>query len=214
MPTASTLLLLSALLLGTAPPARAQAGGARVGLTLEAAAATSSGGATAFVAVSEGQVEVRFRQAASAAYALRADLDWSRWRAELGLQVVPAALFAELPDGGGVGVGGQDATVVELVPRLGYRLARTSAGGSLRLLAGPTIQVWSVTDEDSRVTIAVGVAVQAEAPLAARLRLVARGGVTAGPSMFEDEDPADGLFETTGVMRWQGGVGLRWLLRP
>lgn len=214
MPAPSRILAVAALLLAAGPPARAQPGGTRVGLTLEAGAATSSGGATAFVPDPDNQAEVRFRQAASAGYALRADLDWSRWRAELGIQAVPAALFAEFPDGGGVGVGGQNATAVELVPRLGYRLAGTSAGGSLRLLAGPTIQVWSVTDEDSRMTIAVGADLQAEAPLAPRLRLVARGGVTAGPSMFEDEDPAEGLFETTGVTRWQGGVGLRWLLRP
>jgi hypothetical protein len=214
MPAPSLVLAVAALLLAAALPARAQPGGVRVGLTLEAGAATSSGGATAFLPDPEDPVELRFRPAASAAGAIRADLDWSRWRAELGIQVVPAALFAELPDGGGVGVGGQDAMVVEFVSRLGYRLAGTAPGGALRVLAGPTVQVWSVTDEDSRVTIAFGADLQAEAPLAARLRLVARGGVTAGPSMFGDEDPADGLFETTGVTRWQGGVGLRWLLRP
>jgi hypothetical protein len=204
----------AALLFAAADPALAQPGGARVGLTLEAGAATSSGGATAYVPEPEDPAEVRFRPAASVAVALRADLEWSRWRVELGIQAVPAGLFAELPDGSGVGVGGQDATVVDLVPRLGYRLAGTSPGGSLRVLAGPTVQAWSVTDEDARVTFALGAELQAEAPLAARLRLVARGGVTTGPSMFEDEGQAGGVFETTRVTRWQGGVGLRWLLRP
>jgi hypothetical protein len=148
------------------------------------------------------------------AAALRADLEWSRWRVELGVQVVPAGLFAELPDGSGVGVGGQDAAVVELVPRLGLRLAGTSSGGSLRVLAGPTVQAWSVTGEDARVTLAFGADLQVEAPLAPRLRLAARGGLTVGPSLFGEENPAGGLFETTGVTRWQGAVGLRWVLRP
>lgn len=208
------ILALAALLMAAALPARAQPGGARVGLTLEAGAATSSGGATAYITDPDDPTELRFRQAASSAWALRADLDWSRWRAELGILAVPAALFAELPDGGGVGVGGQDAMVVELVPRLGYRLVGTPSGGTLRLLAGPSVQVWSVTDEDRRVTIAFGADLQAEAPLSARLRLVARGGVTTGPSMFEDEGQAGGVFETTRVTRWQGGVGLRWQSRP
>jgi len=210
----SRILALTALLLATALPARAQPGGVRVGLTLEAGAATSSGGATAFIADPDDPAELRFRQAASAAWALRADLDWSRWRAELGILAVPAALFAEFPDGGGLGVGGQDAMVVELVPRLGYRVAGAPSGGMLRVLAGPSVQVWTVTGEDSRVTFAFGADLQAEAPLAARLRLVARGGVTTGPSMFEEEGRAGGVFETTRVTRWQGGVGLRWLLRP
>lgn len=210
----SRSIATAALLFAAAVPALAQPGGARVGLTLEAGAATSSGGATAFLPDPGAEAEVRFRQAASAVHALRADLDWARWRAELAIQFVPAGLFAEFPDGGGISVGGQDATVVELVPRLGYRLAGTSSGGSLRVLAGPTVQAWSVTDEDSRVTVAFGADLQAEAPLAARLRLAARAGLTVGPSMFRDDDPAEGLFETTGVTRWQGGVGLRWLLRP
>ncbi len=214
MPAPARAIVVVALLFAAAGPARAQPGGARVGLTLEAGAATSAGGATAFVPDPEGGAEVRFRPAASAAWALRADLDWPRWRAELGVQLVPAGLFAEFPDGGGIAVGDQDATVVELAPRLGFRLVGTPAGSALRILVGPTVQVWSVTDQDSRVTVAVGADLQLEAPLAARLRLVARGGMTAGPSLFEDEDPADGVFEPTGVTRWQGGAGLRWLLRP
>lgn len=210
----SRSLAAAALLCASAVPALAQPGGARVGLTLEAGAATSSGGATAYVPDPGDPAEVRFRPAASVAVAFRADLDWSRWRVEFGIQAVPAGLFAELPDGSGVGVGGQDATVVELASRLGYRLAGTASGGSLRVLAGPTVQAWSVTGEDARVTVAFGADLQVEAPLATRLRLAARGGLTVGPSLFEEEDPAGGVFETTGVTRWQGGVGLRWLLRP
>ncbi len=210
----SRSLATAVLLCAAAAPVLAQPGGARVGLTLEAGAATSSGGATAFLPDPVEAAEVRFRQAASAVQAFRADLDWARWRAELGIQVVPAGLFAEFPDGGGIGVGGQDATVVEFVPRLGLRVAGTSAGGSLRVLAGPTVQAWSVTGEDTRVTVAIGADLQAEAPLAVRLRLAARAGLTVGPSMFRDDDPAEGLFETTGVTRWQGSVGFRWLARP
>lgn len=210
----SRSLATAALLCAAAAPVLAQPGGARVGLTLEAGAATSSGGATAFLPDPVEAAEVRFRPAASVVLALRADLDWSRWRVELGIQAVPAGLFAELPDGGGVGVGGQDAAVVELVPRLGYRLAGTASGGSLRVLAGPTVQAWSVTGEDSRVTVGFGADLQAEAPLATRVRLAARGGLTVGPSLFRDEDAAEGLFEPTGVTRWQGAVGLRWLFRP
>ncbi len=82
------------------------------------------------------------------------------------------------------------------------------------MLAGPTVQAWSVTGEDTRVTVAIGADLQAEAPLAVRLRLAARAGLTVGPSMFRDDDPAGGLFETTGVTRWQGSVGFRWLARP
>ncbi len=204
-----------ALLLGaTARPGSAQAGGARVGLTAEASAMTSSGGATVVVPDPAGDDRFELRQAATAGLALRADLDWSRWRAEFGLQVVPAELFAEFPDGGGIGLGGQEAAALELAPRLGYRLAGSAVGASLFVLAGPSIQFWSVTDLDGRVTLAIGAAFQAEAPLSPRLHLVARGGLTAGPSFFADEEPATGSFETTGVTRWQGGVGLRWLLRP
>ncbi len=210
----SRSLATAALLCAAAVPALAQPGGARVGLTLEAGAATSSGGATARVPDPVDPVEVSFRPAASGTLAVRADLDWSRWRVELGIQAVPAGLFAELPDGSGVGVGGQDATVVEVVPRLGYRVAGTPSGGSLRVLAGPTVQAWSVTGEDSRVTVAVGADLLAEAPLATRLRLAARGGLTVGPSLFREEESAGELFETTGVTRWQGAVGVRWLLRP
>lgn len=207
-------LAAAALLLAAALPALAQPGGAQVGFTLEAGAATSAGGATARLPEPGEPAEVRFRPAASAVLALRVDLDWSRWRVEMGIQAVPAGLFAELPDGGGVGVGGQDAMVVEFAPRLGYRLAATSSGGSLRVLAGPSVQAWSVTGEDGRVTVALGADLQAEAPLAARLRLSARGGLTVGPSLFRDGATAEGLFETTEVRRWQGAVGLRWLFRP
>lgn len=203
----------AAVLLAATSPAWAQErGGPRVGLTLEAAATTSRGGATAIL--SDPGAEVRFRASASAALALRADLDWSRWRAELGVVVVPASQFAEFDDGGGIQIGGQDVTVVELVPRLGIRLTGRPGAGTLRLLGGPSVQVWSVTGEDSRVTVALGADLAAEAPLGSRLQLVVRGGVTAGPSYLAIENTDGGIIEGTGVTRWQGGAGVRWLLRP
>ena len=207
--------LVLVLLLGPAArPARAQPDGVRIGLTVEAAATTASGGATAVVSDAGGDDRFEFRQAATAGFGLRADLDWSRWRAELGVGIVPAGLFAEFPDGGGIAVGGQEAGVVELAPRVGYRIAGSPGGGSLLVLAGPSLQFWSVTGLDTRVTVALAAAVQAEAPLAPRLQLVGRGGLTAGPSFLEEQAPTAGNLEPTGVTRWQGGVGLRWLLRP
>ena len=204
---------LAAALLAAAGPAWAQeGGGARVGLTLEAAATTSRGGATAILP--DPGAEVRLRASASAAVALRADLDWSRWRAELGVVVVPSSQFAEFDDGGGIQVGEQDLTLVELVPRIGIRLAGRPGAGTLRFLAGPSLQLWSVTGEDSRVTVALGADLAVEAPLGSRMQLVVRGGVTAGPSYLAIENPSGGIVESTGVTRWQGGAGLRWLLRP
>ena len=205
-------MLAPALLAITGPAWAQEGGGPRIGLTLEAAAATSRGGATAILP--DPGAEVHLRASPSAALALRADLDWSRWRAELGVVVVPADHFAEFPDGGGIQVGGQELTLVELAPRLGLRLAGRPGAGTLRLLAGPALQLWSVTGEDSRVTVALGADLAAEAPLGSRLQLVVRGGVTAGPSYLAIENPDGGFVESTGVTRWQGGAGVRWLLRP
>lgn len=205
--------LAGLLLLGLAGPARAQAG-PRVGLTVEGGAAVSSGGATASLPGPGEAPAVRFRPAASAALALRADLDWRRWRVELGVQVVPARLYAEFPDGGGFGIGGQHARVVELAPRLGRRLAGSGPGAGVLLLAGPSLQYWSVTLEEPRAVLGFGAGVQAEAALAPRLLLTVRAGVTLGPSFLAGGGPGEGPVELGGVRRWQGGAGLRWLLRP
>lgn len=201
------------LLLGLAGSARAQAG-PRVGLSVEGGAAVSSGGAAASLPDPGDDPVVHFRPAASAALALRADLDWRRWRAELGVQVIPARLYAEFPGGGGFSIGGQCARVVELAPRLGWRVAGSGPGAGVLLLAGPSLQYWSVTLEEPRAVLALGAGVQAEAPLAPRLRLAVRGGITVGPSFLAGGGPAEGLMDLGGVRRWQGGAGLRWLLRP
>lgn len=208
---AGVLAVLGAALAPITPTA-AQDGGGRIGLTLEGGAMTASGGARVVLDDPDGPVEGEFRQAASGAWAVRADYDLARWRLELGVQYLPAALVLEVSDGTRLGSSGLDAKVTELAPRLGYRLLATTTGGTLRALAGPSVQRWSTSLSDSRVTLAIGADIHLEAPLAERLRLVARGGITRGPSFLGSDDEEEGLVEATSVTRWQGGIGLRWLV--
>jgi hypothetical protein len=207
---ATGVLAVLGAALALAHPADAQQRGVRLGLTLEGAATTSSGGIRATVEEPEGTLAAELTQGASGAFAVRADLEHGRWRVEFGAQYVPAELAIEFTDGTRIGGGGVAAGVAELVPRLGYRFLGTADGGALRLLAGPSLQYWSVDLTDSRVTVALGVDLQLEAPLAERLRLAARGGITRGPSFLGSDDGVKGLIEATGVTRWQGGIGLRW----
>lgn len=212
MRAAARILAALSAALALTPPAAAQDGGGRIGLTFEVGATTGSGGVRVISSDPAEPLAGELGPAASASWSLRADLDLERWRVEAGVQYVPASLALEAPDGTQIGIGGLDAEVIELAPRLGYRFLSTADGASLRALAGPSVQLWSTSVSDSRLLMALGADLQLEAPLTAGLRLVARGGVTHGPSFMNPDDEVDGEFEATAVTRWQGGVGLRWLV--
>ncbi|MGH7585114.1 MAG: hypothetical protein ACREMH_02605 [Gemmatimonadales bacterium] len=185
----------------------AQEGGARIGFALEAHAASSSGGARVFLPDEGAPVELS--QAALPGMALRADADLGRWRLELALAHAPGTASAAF-QGVETSLTAFRVSCWELRARLGFRLFGSANGAAGLILAGPTAQFWSVDGEEARTTVAASGAFALEAPLSPRLRLVTRGSVTAGPS-FLAGDGFEGAAETTGVTRWEAGVGVRWL---
>ena len=185
----------------------AQERGARIGFTLEAHAASSSGGARVFLPDEGAPAELS--QAALPGLALRADADLGRWRLELALAQAPGTASAAF-QGVETSLTSSQVSAWELRPRLGLRLFGSADGAAGLILAGPTLQLWNVDGEEARTTVAASVAFALEAPLSARLRLATRGGVTAGPSFLTGEG-FEGEAETTGVTRWEAGVGVRWL---
>jgi hypothetical protein len=185
----------------------AQEGGARIGFTLEADAASSSGGARVFLPDEGAPAEIS--QAALPGFALRADASSGRWLVELALAHAPGTVSASF-QGVETSLTGSQVSAWELRPKVGFRVFGSASGGAGLLLVGPTFQFWSVDGEGSRTTVAASGAFALEAPLSARLRLATRGGVTSGPSFLAD-DGFDEAGETTGVTRWEAGVGLKWL---
>ena len=185
----------------------AQERGARIGFTLEAHAASSSGGARVFLPDEGAPVELS--QAALPGLALRADADLGRWRLELALAHAPGIASAAF-QGVETSLAASQVSSWELRPRLGFRLFGSVNGAAGLILGGPTVQFWSVDGEASRTTLAASGGFALEAPLSPRFRLATRGGVTAGPS-FLTGDGFEGAAETTGVTRWEAGVGMRWV---
>ena len=185
----------------------AQEPGARIGFTLEAHVASSSGGARVFLPDEGAPVELT--QAALPGLALRADAALGRWRIELAMAHAPGTASAEF-EGVETSLTGSAVGAWELRPRLGFQLFGSAAGVAGLLLAGPTFQFWSVEGEDARTTVAASGGVALEAPLASRLRLTTRGGVSVGPSFLAGEGFGD-AGEPTDVTRWEAAVGVRWL---
>ena len=185
----------------------AQERGARIGFTLEAHVASSSGGARVFLPDEGAPVELS--QAALPGLALRADADLARWRLELALAHAPGTASAAF-QGVETSLASSQVSSWELRPRIGFRLFGSARGAAGLILAGPTLQFWAVDGEESRTTLAASGAFALEAPLSHRLRLATRGGVTAGPSFLTGEG-FEGAAETTGITRWEAGIGVRWL---
>jgi hypothetical protein len=95
---------------------------------------------------------------------------------------------------------------------LSVGLARLSAGGGVRLSAGPLVEVWKLADDVSRVRGGVEGGVSLELPLDGRLAAEVRGGGAVLPDSPLSADVLVEGFEPRALWRRELSLGIRYRL--
>jgi len=140
-------------------------------------------------------------------YTLRPEWQFGRVRVGLGLLYARPTLAIEgtftfvANDSG-------KSTLFEVAPELAYRLLQTHTGVSVRLHAGPVVDLWTVLGEDR--TVAGGqLALSVEMPLASRLYFLVRGSGVVTKSVFDKNDLPPEL-EVQPMRRGTIALGVRY----
>jgi hypothetical protein len=107
-------------------------------------------------------------------------------RLGLGLRLgyTEAALALEGKDA--VVAGNGVFTIFSLSPEISYRIATVGAGNSLRLQAGPLLEVWDLIDQGTRTRAGAQGAVGFAVPLGRKISVEMSGGVALISSPFEE----------------------------
>jgi hypothetical protein len=198
--TAVALLLAGTA--GMAPGLRAQDGGWR--LTTGASQAWFGGGATD--TTGEG---LTFGPTSSVAWSLEVDHAQGRVRVGLAMSYLPASLQVA---GSGVTIVSEDTRLrqYQLAALVNIPLLRVGGtGAGFSLAAGPTLDLWTVTDMDSRMRAGALAAVLFAAPIATEWTLLASAaGSLSGSPFNPGELPVE--FEPSALLGGRVGIGLRF----
>lgn len=100
------------------------------------------------------------------------------------------------------------STLFEVAPEVAYRLLQTHTGVSLRLHAGPVVDLWTVLGED-RAVAGGQLAVSVEMPLASRFQILIRGSGVMTKSIFDKNDLPPEL-EVQPMRRGTIALGVRY----
>ena len=102
-------------------------------------------------------------------------------------------------------------TLYEVAPEVAVRVARSSAGATWRLHAGPVLDHWTVKQDGDRTRWGVHVGSSLGFPLVSRLGVSVRAGATLTPSVFDAAELPDG-FERRAMWRTGIALGVRYSL--
>lgn len=103
-------------------------------------------------------------------------------------------------------------TVYGVDPELSVRLTRLGPEGTVRLFAGPVLEVWKLPDVGSHVRVGVAAAVGLEVPFGGRWAGAARlGGAVTPASPFTRAD-LDASLEPRALWRREAAASLRYRL--
>jgi hypothetical protein len=199
--TAVALLLLAGTT-GLASGVRAQEGRWRV--TGGASQAWFGGGATDTTGGG-----LTFGPTPSVAWSLGADHSLGRVRVGLAFSYLSASLQVS---GAGVRIVAEDTQLrqYQMAALASILLLRVSgAGAGLSLAAGPTVDLWTATDTDSRTRAGALVAAVFAAPIAPRWMLLASAaGSLSGSPFNASELPVE--FQPSTLLGGRIGLGVRY----
>jgi hypothetical protein len=77
-------------------------------------------------------------------------------------------------------------TIYSISPEISYRIATVGAGNSLRLHAGPLLEVWDLIDQGTRTRAGAQGAVTFAVPLGRKISAELSGGIALISSPFEE----------------------------
>jgi len=103
-------------------------------------------------------------------------------------------------------------TVYGAEPFVAVRLTRVGPEGTLRVMGGPLLEVWKLTDVDSRTRVGIAAAVELIVPFGGRWSGVARMGGAVTPSSPFTEDDLDSGLEPRALWRREVAATLRYRL--
>jgi hypothetical protein len=117
-----------------------------------------------------------------------------------------------------LGLEGSDAVVAvkgifktfSIAPEAYYRLARV-AENQLRLLGGPLLELWSITDEETRVRAGIRLGLSLDVPLGTKFGTSILAGAALIPSPF-NEGELTSTYERTALWRRQFALRLDYRL--
>lgn len=198
---AAALLLLAGAT-GVAPGVRAQEGRWRV--TGGASQTWFGGGVTDTTGGG-----LTFGPTPSVAWSLGADHSLGRVRLGLAFSYLSASLQVS---GSGVRIVSEDTQLrqYQMAALASIQLLRVGgAGAGFSLAAGPTVDLWTVTDTDSRTRVGALVAAVFAAPITPRWMLLASAAGSLSSSPFNaSELPVE--FQPSTLLGGRIGIGLRY----
>src|SRR5262245_1695171 len=97
-------------------------------------------------------------------------------------------------------------------PFVAVRLARVGPEGTLRVRGGPLLEVWKLTDRDSRTRVGVAAAVELAVSFGGRWSGVASAGGAVTPNSPFTEDDLDSGLEPRALWRREVAATLRYRL--